>query len=414
MRHFYPSLLLAAGILLAGATACSDDDSPFAEGGNEEEVTPPQEGILVLSGTPAHKLGQLLQRVDPALCMTWGKHYMAITDEQKAEIADFTASLMADKGTTTERQKFDCIFEWVTANIKYENQNGSEGGGSLLEDYNAPYNVFKNRKAICQGFANLTRLMCILQGIPSVAANGSLADFGGHAWLYCLVEGKWIVSDPTNNANYEMDDWKSHEDWLMPTMADIDFASEDGFVCNFYEEAYNLRAVMTESTSVTIPENVGGVRLTGFNPDTLAVPIEEIHIGANITSLGYSRLGLKHAGSRIRAVTVDENNPALETYKGVVYRKYVEKSYIPYYTPARIEEVTLRPMQVMEKNIVTDLHALKRLYVADGTVTIEDWAVENCPVLEEIHLPASVTNIAKDAFTQGVPADVKIIHEKEE
>ncbi len=126
------------------------------------------------------------------------------------EIKDLAISLT--QGKTTQRDKAKAIFDWIIANITY--------------DENAMYytssQVFAERMAVCSGYATLMHDMLAAVGISSLYTGGisysavykglSVSDIiqnergtltssmypgMGHAWLLVYVDGETIICDPT-------------------------------------------------------------------------------------------------------------------------------------------------------------------------------------------------------------------------
>lgn len=404
MKRMYLSVVVAS-LLSFGLAACGDDD----EENNENRLSietpekPQDDGVITLEGSGAQKLYKLLTRTNPTVqCMS--RNSLNITDEQWKEIADFTKELT--EGSANATNKYKRIFNWVSEHIKYDHQGGHS------QD---PYAVFISKTAICQGFSNLMKVMLLTQDIPAILVNGWLRSTdGAHAWVYCYADGKWIVSDPTNKNHY-MNAKKvaDYEMLLDPVMAEVEF-EQDGFVCNFNGANFNLMAIKTAATSVTIPDEVCHITINAFIPEKeLPALVSELNLGNNVITLGSREEGnirLKDAGKNLKNVLVGTNNIALETYGGAVYQK-LDDSNMPYFVPPMVEELHLKPLKKMEKGTVEGLINLKRLYVAKGLESIDSFAVEHCESLEEIHLPASfdISTMPKDAFV--VPEGCKIIRD---
>lgn len=128
------------------------------------------------------------------------------------EIKDLAISLTADK--TTDREKAKAIFDWIIANITYDE--------SAM--YYTSSQVFAERIAVCNGYATLMHDMLAAVNIPSLYAGGisysavykglSVSDIinndrgtltssmypgMGHAWLLVYVDGEAIICDPTQS-----------------------------------------------------------------------------------------------------------------------------------------------------------------------------------------------------------------------
>lgn len=383
--------------------SCSSDEeqelqAPKAPVENTEETRTAQfaedDGCKALSGAPYLQAKNLLNKVptDYIAEMTDTLGRANITPEQYAEIQDFTEKLVA--GLTTQKEKYTKCFEWVVQNVKYEYTD------------NDPYAVFKNLKGICQGYANLLFIMLHSIDIPAFVCNGILNPVGAHAWNYVYCDGKWYVSDPTNNGSWILAATSSHKH-LLPSSFDVVLAKDNGVWFNYTEYNINVCNVESDDEIFIVPFSALGYQVTSFSPTKPLNPnIKQINIGKNIKSLGESYMGLMYNAPNVEYVEVDPENTTFASYLGVVYRKDGNEFQLTY-IPAAMKCVELMPMVTMYKNTVYRHDAMEVLIVAPGTKKIEAWGVENCPNLKIAYVPED-TEIANNAFT-GVHPDFQII-----
>ena len=299
-------------------------------------------------------------------------------------------------------------------NITYDNHgNGAElsKGG----DANSPYNAFINKTCVCQGYANLLRVMAISQGIPSVSLNGDLYQYGnivgGHAWAAALADGKWIIEDPTNGNFYPISstekyagDLQTH--WISPAAFE-----KDGLVFDYFEKMLNVAEVKSNEPILTVPfsyeydsKNHKSFRVNSFNPHkNLPDGVKQIYLGENIISLGTGLVGLSRYGNNVEAVHVAPKNRVFCSEDGVVYRyhnvnnKRVIDQLV--YIPLQKKSLKLLPMKKLEKNTVTGCTELETVYIASGTKVIEAYAFERCPKLKTVYLPEDC-KVEEGAFAE--------------
>ena len=343
-----------------------------------------------LNGTASENLKAIFEATGPSIITSMGR--MNITDEQYQEIAEFTANLV--KGKTSQTEQYREIFRWIVSNVKY---------GQSDPD---PYAVFINKLCVCQGYANLLTVMCHTQGIPTVVVNGY--GWGmGHAWAYTCTDGVWEVSDPTNSGSFPMSNTGSYTH-LDPSEADVDLFADDCAIYRYYNFQINVHEVKATSNPLVVPYSAGGFVIGSFNPAVdLPENITEVYIGENITTFGESyNMGLIDRGLHLEAIYVDENNPALMDYKGVVYRKNGDEAQL-YYIPGGMPLIELMPMEKVEKNTIYNHYGVKEIYFPEGTKEIESYAIENCPKLERVYIPNDA-KIASNAL-YNCPKDVEII-----
>lgn len=348
------------------------------------------DGSKDLLGTTAQKFKSLILNVNPSIALKLGP--TNITEQQFEEIKRFTDALV---GKADEVSKFNLIFDWITKNVSYQASD------------NEPYSVFKNKRAICQGYANLLKVMLLSQKIPVTVVNGNISDGVAHAWNYVYLGGKWIISDPTNGGRqFSVDDHPTG-----PTFADIDLFEDEQFIFNYSEGSLNIKAVKNSKKAMIVPFGKSGYKVSSFNPSKeLPDETKELYIGKNIISLGENGVGLNVYGKNIEKVSIEATNPVLENYNGVVYRKK-DKSSIPYYIPAKLQKIEIKPAEVIEKNTIVGHNSVQEVIFAQGTQVIEGYAIENCPQLKKITIPKSVKDIRENAFF-NVSKDVQIIRAK--
>lgn len=383
MKNVFLNAVAICSLCLCFACNNQDETPPGVptdpEGGEVLDTSQfaADDGSLPLGGTTIEQARTVLENVDTDKALLLGK--TVITDEQYREIGEFVSKELTVEGDAG--QTYRNIFNWIYKNIKYEYGD------------NDPYAVFTNRKAICQGYANLLKVMCISQGIPAVVANGYLRQSGygamGHAWNYVFIGGKWQVSDPTNNdvANAS----------LYPSDLDVPVHEDEDFVYRYQNEQLNISEVKRNAATVVLPFSVKGMQITSFNP-TAALPtnVREVYAGKNIRSLGSSdNMGLNIYQAPLERLHVHPDNEYLENYHGVIYQK---DDKTPYYIPRRVEKIELKAVDVVGKNFVCDLPLLREITFGKGTLAIDNYAVENCPSLVKAILPATVVEVAEDAF----------------
>lgn len=370
--------------------------------GNNIETNPPtatlsvsfpeDDGATQLTGSSANVVLNLLTKAGPDVARTMGKSF-SITEEQYAEIKAFTDELVAD--CKTEAKVYNTIFKWVSQNISYTYGTDNE-----------PYPTFINRKAICQGYANLIHVMLHSQGIPVLNVNGMLNPVGGHAWNYAYVNKRWFVCDATNNGSFSMLNPSSYSH-LDPMFIDADLFEDEQFVFNFSERKLNLRKVKSCDDLFVVPFSAGGFRVTSFNPDEeLPNNVREIYLGKNITCLGENNIGLNRYAPTVEAVHIDENNKVLTEYAKAVYYKN-GNNYSLCYMPAAISIIECPPMEIIGKNFLASHDHVEEVIIAPGTKKLEAYAFERCPKLRIAYVPEE-TEIDSKAFYEVHP-DLQIV-----
>lgn len=395
-------LLLSIVSAVFALGSCSSDEeqelqTPSVSVDNNEATRAQfaeDDGKKVLSGAPYVQARNLINKLQANYIaeMTDTLGRANITPEQYAEIQEFTEKLVA--GLTTQKDKYTRCFNWIVQNVKYEYTD------------NDPYAVFKNLTGVCQGYANLLFIMLHSIDIPAFVCNGILNPIGGHAWNYVYCDGKWYVSDPTNNGSWILAATSSYSH-LLPSSFDVVLAKNNGVWFNYTEYNLNICSVESDDAVFIVPFSALGYQVTSFSPTVPLNPnIKQINIGKNIKSLGEGYIGLSYNAPNVEYVEVDPENTTFASYLGVVYRKNGSEFQLTY-IPAAMKCVELMPMETMYKNTIYNHNGVETLIIAPGTKKIEPWGVEKCPKLKIAYVPED-TEIANNAFA-GVHPDFQII-----
>lgn len=325
----------------------------------------------------------LLQKVDPSAALSRSM-FPTLTTEQFNTIKATADAVCKDYKSNAD--KISVLNDWVLENVTYGNAD------------NTPWAVFQNRVGICQGKANLLKVMLLTQNIPAVGVNGWIGK-DGHAWTYAYDGQNWYVCDPTNTRGKSlMADFSKYSS-LYPDMADIPIFEDDKCVYNYYEGYLNICEVKSTAADFVVPYGKEGFRVCSFNPSqALPASVRNIYIGSNIRTLGESIVGLRTYPGNDEACFVDPYSRYFESYGGVVYKQneYSGLSEV-FYIPARLTTLRLKPMEKAEKNTVINLPNIETIIFAEGTKTLEPYAVESCPVLRTVYVPKDC-NVMENAL----------------
>lgn len=402
MKHNYPlAALLLASSLFIGCENDSDELYPNVQNEQTPNATilefAPDDGAKPLSGSPSVMVMLLLNKLGPDVADGLGS--IAITPEQYDEIKVFTDSLVKKK--LTPKSRYETIFKWVYNNLTYTHEDAE--GNSISND---PYPVFKNRRAICQGFANLQQVMLESQGFPTLNVNGDYVGVGGHAWNYVYFNNRWYVSDPTNNGSfmmYETDKYKH----LAPFSIDAKLFENEDYVCNFTDCAINIDEIKTHQTQFVVPFSMAGFKVTSLSPSKpVPTSVKEIFISKNIETLGEYYRGLEKNAPSVERVYVEEGNKKIEGFSGAVY-KINGGDYQLYYVPGALRSFELKPMPFLDKNTVFMHNSLEEVVIPKGTKEVSAYAFEKCPRLRVAYIPEE-TKVDERAFWDVAP-DFQII-----
>lgn len=393
--------LLCAGALVSCSTQMDDmqlaPQTEQAETGTttSDQFFPVEDDAVLLSGEYHERALNLLHAGDPKQGLSL--YDTKITEEQYQEIKTFTDDLV--KGLTTQKEIHDKIFSWVNTNVKYQQSD------------NDAYAVFKNKTAICQGYSNLLKVMLISQGVPAVSANG-FAWNQGHAWIYTCLDGLWYLSDATNNIVHDASNITKCKEFI-PYFLEWAVYEDDKYLVEFSGGELTLVKVKSGDSKFTVPYSAKGFVLTAFIPESdLPENIKEIYIGKNINSITNQGLnGLSTYGLSIEQVHVDPANPTFEYYEGVIYTK-MNNTTIPHYIPNQMKRIVLKPSQIYSKGLIVGHQNVEEIVFPKGVKYITDFAIEACPKLKRVYIPADA-EISRHAL-YGMGQSIEIIREKTE
>lgn len=136
------------------------------------------------------------------------KNYLTIemdNESEKREMIDLANKITKD--AASDYDKLLKVNEWMAQNIYYDwdaYRLGTYGGKGA-------YEAMKDKKAVCQGYAELTQVLLKAVGIPTRLMSGYALGDGAegkswkdvdysesnHAWNEAFVDNRWVTLDTT-------------------------------------------------------------------------------------------------------------------------------------------------------------------------------------------------------------------------
>lgn len=121
-----------------------------------------------------------------------------------------TAEKIVNKGDS-DYEKIRKVNDWVAENVWYDlNLAADVKTGKADSSHTKAVDVLKSKRAVCDGYANLTNELLHALGIPSRWVAG-WASSDGHAWNEAYADGRWIILDPTWDSENRYKDGKFSE-----------------------------------------------------------------------------------------------------------------------------------------------------------------------------------------------------------
>ena len=323
-----------------------------------------------------------------------GTQHLNITDSQYQTIRTFTLDLTEKYSST--KDKITAIYQWAKdTSLK---ASVGEDAPADLED-NDPYKVFKEKTGVCQGKANLCKTMLAAIDVPCIIAHGYW-ETEGHAWDFVLCDGKWGIVDASMR-QISLDDPSDISSHYKTDSLEAVLYEKDGFEFTYYLGGIGAVGYTGNAKRLEIPESCNGYPVISIAAESQIyyehsfqdTAAKELVLPATVKyGIYLSDYEIRSFYSKsLESISVDENNPVFASYDGILYSKDFSRIYS---IPANISEITLKPIEIMEKNTLTNLPNLRTLKIGEGTKELQDDAIENCEHLEKVYIPDSVTTIA--------------------
>lgn len=331
-----------------------------------------------------------------------GTQHLNITDSQYQTIRTFTLDLTEKYSST--KDKITAIYQWAR-DTSLKASVGESAPADLEE--NDPYKVFKEKTGVCQGKANLCKTMLAAIDVPCIIAHGYW-ETEGHAWDFVLCDGKWGIVD-ASMWQISLDDPSDISSHYKTDSLEAVLYEKDGFEFTYYLGGIGAVGYTGNAERLEIPESCNGYPVISIAAESQIyyehsfqdTAAKELVLPATVKyGIYLSDYEIRSFYSKsLESISVDENNPVFASYDGILYSKDYSRIYS---VPAGISEVTLKPMEILGKNTLTNLSNLRILKIGEGTKELEEDAIENCEHLEKVYIPDSVTTIAYEESNGNV------------
>ena len=305
------------------------------------------------------------------------------TAQQQATMDAAVNSLLSQLNLSgkSDYEKICGIYDWMCANITYDNANLNDNSYTLK--YTA-YAALVNRTAVCQGYANLFYRLALALGVDSRIISGTgitNAGSGPHAWNIVKLEGSYYDADATWDAT-----WKQaglEYEWFLKNEGDFsaDHVRNEAFTTAAFRAAYPMAETDYTPTEEVLTSGKCGENLFWTYEDGI------------LTISGEGEMDDFDSGECLRP---------WEDYVG------------------NITKVTVEDGVTSIGNRAFAYHwALTDISLPDSLISIGDYAFAWSYRFASITLPEKVTHIGAYAFqmcdglTQvEIPAGVKVISEE--
>jgi hypothetical protein len=170
---------------------------PIYIDGVTERAVKPEDSIIYVSDIDPSK-------PKPTDDKTLAKFRLPSRDvnSDNAEIASLAKTIT--NGINKDYEKAKAIHQWVAGNIWYNNDwlNGIGDNDAVMlkgEDTWTSTYVLRNKRGVCDGYANLTAALLRAVGIPAKRIEGFTGSnvFESHGWVEAYADSRWINIDST-------------------------------------------------------------------------------------------------------------------------------------------------------------------------------------------------------------------------
>ena len=135
------------------------------------------------------------------------RHALKAPPSAETSIRNLSSYLIAPAKDDRERAR--AIFRWITENIDYNVDGYFSGSYSEVN----PQGLLKDRKSVCEGYANLFQALADEAGLTTTTINGYGKGIGyypgeilsgpaNHTWNAIKINGSWYLIDCTWGAGY--------------------------------------------------------------------------------------------------------------------------------------------------------------------------------------------------------------------
>ena len=340
----------------------------------------------------------------------WDDRLGRLTDEEARELKKFIETNII-KGTESDYEKAQLIFNWIYENVKYAHQYN-------MQPYINPYDIFIYRSAVCGGFSNLYKAMLNQVGIPCVLFAGDTI-YGAHEWNAVYADGKWFFSDSTWGGVY-FD--PGYDNFLIEhtphRLEQISLETSDGLLIG-YDKGIAVVGVTNAGSTVNVPETFQGMPVTSVSYQLFNsyYGVKKLNLGKNVNTID-----TQSSSDVLESINVSADNSSFYAKDGVLYTK--DKKEILIYPGGKKDDTYILPKETTVFDLKETLGSayLQNVLVEDGNTayTSFDGALYNADRSElllvpggktEVHIPADAT-VGDMAFANVDRANITIVGTK--
>lgn len=375
-----------------------------------------------------------------------------LTESEEAELLSVAESATAE--CTSDYEKISAITEFVAKEIYYDYDYYEDRTTTLFYE---PYEVWTNKRTVCEGYARLAKEFLNLLNIPCMcvlAANhkyNCAYDADNDRWIY--LDTTWcsgniyeygefekgaykasrfdmsletlsslknhevyeLTGIVTDNIKYVIEtpktatDWSNLDEWQVcvagvtddfnSAVVDIPGSFDGLDVTTINESAFYGCSTITD---VTIPEGIQSIKYRAFGNCT---GLASVVIPESVTSMGNS---IFRGCTSLSSVTLPEGITSIGTHffrdcaslEGVTLPKGITTiSNYAFCGCTNLASISL-PEKVTEigSYAFRECTKLASLEIPEGVTSISDYLFYKCTGLTSVTIPSGITSIGSSAF----------------
>ncbi|MGT2772108.1 transglutaminase domain-containing protein [Streptococcus marimammalium] len=378
---------------------------------------------------------------------------LIMTKAQEEELNAFVRNHIIKNPNDSDIEKAKHIFNWITSNVRYASGNQNPKAN--------PYDVMKEKIAVCGGYSNLYKAMLNAVGIPSIIVYGTIPSGStvnnlsldpAHQWNAMYIDGEWHYSDSTwGNGYFKKSIAEFSKDHKTTNIHRVSY-NDDQLTIGFENSGLSVINISSQDEQITIPSTSNDSPIIALSVQLSAnnKTLKKMVLGENIKHFESAALDFEN----LESIEVSPQNKWYSTNEGVLFSKdlstivyypknkketvftipketriYDEKQTFqnPYLTSFIVEEgnpnfsaykgslfnkeqtklltvaegaseVTI-PGSVLLDNIALSFKPnLETVTLEEGITTIPDYVFNGSEHLTTVNIPDSVTTISDNAF----------------
>lgn len=284
----------------------------------------------------------------------------ALTESEEAELLSVAEEATAE--CTTDYEKISAITEFVAKEIYYDYDYYEN---RISSTFYRPYDVWKNKRSVCEGYARLTKELFNLLNIPCICI---YADNHAYNSAYDADNDRWIYLDTT---------WCSGNRY-----------SYEQFISGSYRASRFDMSLETLS-SLKSHEVYG---LSGIVVDDIKYVVETPKNATDWSNLGEWKACVAGVTDGFESSNVD----IIGSFQGLNVTTINESAF---YGCSTITSVTMpEGLQHIKYRAFGDCTSLTSVAIPDSVTTIDNTIFSGCTSLAAIVIPDSVTSLGSSVF----------------